>query len=51
MDEDEEVRQPRQKVERVKIEEEDPKERLVKEVGVRWWFCLPEWPVPNYPYE
>lgn len=45
------MRQPRQKVERVKVEEEDPKERLVKEVAVRWWYCLPEWPPADYPYE
>lgn len=35
----------------MKVEEEDPKERLVKEVAVRWWYCLPEWPPVNYPYE
>jgi hypothetical protein len=23
----------------------------VKEVAVRWWYCLPEWPSENYPYE
>jgi hypothetical protein len=38
-------------VERVKLEEEDPKEKLVKEVAIRWWYCLPEWPPENYPYE
>ena len=41
----------RHKVKEVKTEEKDPKEVLVGEVAVRWWYCLPEWPPTNFNYE
>ena len=24
---------------------------MVKEIAVRWWYCLPEWPPADYDYE
>lgn len=27
------------------------KENLVNEVGVRWWYVLPEWPPKNFDYQ
>jgi hypothetical protein len=50
-EDEEEVRANRQRVEKAKVEEEDPKEKLVKDVAVRWWYCLPPWPPADYDYE
>ena len=44
------MRAARQKTKEVKIEDKDPKERLVGEVAIRWWYCLPEWPPADFDY-
>ena len=45
------MRATRHRAKEVKIEQKDPKEILVGEIAVRWWYCLEEWPPTNFNYE
>ena len=46
-----EIRAARHRAKEVKVEDKNPREALVGEVAVRWWYCLPEWPPVDYDYD